>query len=193
MRLWVLVLATLLIFPLACGGMHGGASTAATIARVLDGDTIVLTDGRHVRLVQLDAPETDQDECYAAEAKAVLIRLLPFGTEVEIETDPTLDKRDRFGRILAYVARNGTNINLELVREGAASPYFFHGDRGRYARPPRGGQRSQPASARALGRLFRHRSRSAPRRPGPKLAICKSRPADGPCRQENDPPWPKRE
>jgi endonuclease YncB( thermonuclease family) len=113
--------------------MHGGASTTATIARVLDGDTIVLTDGRHVRLVQLDAPETDEAECYAAEATGVLIRLLPFGTEVEIETDPTLDKRDRFGRILAYVARNGTNINLELVREGAASPYFFHGDRGRYA------------------------------------------------------------
>jgi endonuclease YncB( thermonuclease family) len=132
-RLRSLVLPTLLIFPLACGGMHAGASPAANIARVLDGDTIVLTDGRHVRLVQLDAPETDENECYAAEAKGVLIRLLPFGTEVEIETDPALDKRDRFGRILAYVERDGTNINLELVREGAASPYFFHADRGRYA------------------------------------------------------------
>jgi micrococcal nuclease len=133
MRLRALVLATPLIFPLACGGMHAGASTTATIARVLDGDTIVLTDGRHVRLVQLDAPETDEHECYAAEAKGVLIYLLPFGTEVEIETDPALDKRDRFGRILAYLERNGTNINLELVREGAAGPYFFQGARGRYA------------------------------------------------------------
>jgi len=133
MRLRTLVLATLLIFPLACAGMHAGASPTATVARVLDGDTIVLTDGRHVRLVQLDAPETDENECYAAEAKGVLIRLLPFGTEVEIETDPALDKRDRFGRILAYVERDGTNINLELVREGAASPYFFHADHGRYA------------------------------------------------------------
>jgi micrococcal nuclease len=133
MRLRALVLATLLIFPLACAGMHAGASPPATVARVLDGDTIVLTDGRHVRLVQLEAPETDENECYAAEAKGVLIRLLPFATEVEIETDPALDKRDRFGRILAYVERDGTNINLELVREGAASPYFFHGNRGRYA------------------------------------------------------------
>lgn len=132
-RLRALILATLVIFPLACGGMHAGASPSATIARVVDGDTIVLTDGRHVRLVQLDAPETDENECYAAEAKGVLIRLLPFGTEVEIETDPALDKRDRFGRILAYVGRDGTNINLELVRAGAASPYFFHADRGRYA------------------------------------------------------------
>jgi micrococcal nuclease len=133
MRLRALVLATLFIFPLACTGMHAGGSPTATVARVLDGDTILLADGRHVRLVQLDAPETDENECYAAEAKRVLIRLLPFGAEVEIETDPALDKRDRFGRILAYVERDGTNINLELVREGAASPYFFHGNRGRYA------------------------------------------------------------
>lgn len=132
-RLRALILSTLIIFPLACGGMHAGASPGATIARVVDGDTIVLTDGRQVRLVQLDAPETDEDECYAAEAKGVLIRLLPFETEVEIETDHALDKQDTYGRILAYVEKNGTNINLELVREGAASPYFFHGDQGRYA------------------------------------------------------------
>jgi endonuclease YncB( thermonuclease family) len=127
----VLVLTALLIFPLACGRMHDGKT--GIVARVLDGDTIVLTNGRHVRLVQLDAPETDEDECYAPEAKGVLIRLLPFETEVEVEIDPALDKRDRFGRTLAYVEKNGTNINVELVREGAAAPWFFHGDRGRYA------------------------------------------------------------
>ena len=130
MRFRALALPMLLTFPLACGGTP---SPTGTVARVLDGDTIVLTNGRHVRLVQLDAPETDEDECYAAEAKGVLIRLLPFETEVEIELDPALDKRDRFGRTLAYLEKNGTNINLELVREGAASPYFFHGDQGRYA------------------------------------------------------------
>ena len=127
-RLSALVVATLLIFPLACGRTHG-----ATVARVLDGDTITLQDGRHVRLVQLDAPETDENECYADEAKQALQRLLPFGTRVEIETDPALDHIDVYGRMLADVEKNGANINLELVREGAASPYFFHGDRGRYS------------------------------------------------------------
>jgi endonuclease YncB( thermonuclease family) len=122
-----LALAALLAVP-GCGG-----APPATVARVLDGDTIVLADGRHVRLVQLDAPETDENECYAQEAKRTLRRLLPPGTHVSIETDPALDKHDIYGRTLAYVQRNGTNINLELVRAGAASPYFFHGDRGRYA------------------------------------------------------------
>jgi micrococcal nuclease len=123
-----LVAVLVLAVPLACGGARD-----ATVARVLDGDTIALTDGRHVRLVQLDAPETDEDECYAREAERVLVRLLPPGARVEIETDAALDQRDRFGRILAYVSRNGTNINLALVRAGAASVWFYEGDRGRYA------------------------------------------------------------
>jgi micrococcal nuclease len=132
MRARILVL-TLLVFPLACGGTHAGFSPTGRVAQVLDGDTIVLMDGRHVRLVQLDAPETDDNECYAEEAKRVLERLLPRGTEVSIEQDPALDQRDRFGRTLAYVKRNSTNINLELVRAGAAAPWFYQGERGRHA------------------------------------------------------------
>jgi micrococcal nuclease len=125
-----LLLVLLAFFSPACGGRHGASAKVAT---VLDGDTIVLQDGRHVRLVQLDAPETDERECYADQAKTLLYRLIPPGTEVEIETDPALDTVDRFGRTLAYVKKDGTNINLEVVRAGAAAPWFFEGDRGRYA------------------------------------------------------------
>jgi micrococcal nuclease len=125
------MLIALLVFPLACGGMHDGGTV--TVAGVLDGDTITLRDGRHVRLVQLDAPETDEGECYAGEAERVLTSLVPPGASVEIETDPALDQRDKFGRILAYVEKDGANINLELVRRGAAAPWFYEGDRGRYA------------------------------------------------------------
>ena len=125
-----LLLILFALLPLACGGTH---SALAKVETVLDGDTIVLEDGRHVRLVQLDAPETDERECYADQAKTALYRLIPPGTDVEIETDPALDTLDRFGRTLAYVKKDGTNINLELVREGAAAPWFFQGDRGGYA------------------------------------------------------------
>jgi micrococcal nuclease len=127
----VLILIALLACPLACGGTHGAGT--ARVAEVLDGDTIVLNDGRHVRLVQLDAPETDEGECYAREAEHVLARLIPPGTEVELESDPALDQRDRFGRTLAYVKKDRTNINLELVRRGAASTWFYEGERGCYA------------------------------------------------------------
>jgi endonuclease YncB( thermonuclease family) len=126
-----LLILVLALFPLACLPWHG--ESTATVREVLDGDTIVLQDGRHVRLVQLDAPETDERECYADQAKTTLYRLIPPGTEVEIETDPALDKVDQYGRALAYVGKDGTNINVELVRQGAAAPWFFDGNRGRHA------------------------------------------------------------
>ena len=128
MSLLILALVALLALA-ACGG----DDRQATVARVLDGDTIVLQDGRHVRLVKLDAPETDERECYADQARTTLHRLIPPGTDVTIETDPSLDQVDRYGRTLAYVKKDSTNINLELVRRGAAAPWFFDGNRGRYA------------------------------------------------------------
>ncbi|HYY32735.1 MAG TPA: thermonuclease family protein [Gaiellaceae bacterium] len=134
MRARACLLTILVSFPLACGGTHVPPDNPdGTVARVLDGDTVVLTDGRHVRLVQLDAPEIDESECYAQQAKRTLERFLPVGVHVRVETDPALDKVDRFGRTLAYVERNGADINLELVKEGAAAPWFYHGDRGRHA------------------------------------------------------------
>jgi micrococcal nuclease len=52
---------------------------------------------------------------------------------VSLAADPTLDDRDRYGRLLRYVFVRGENVNVELVREGAASPYFFRKERGEYA------------------------------------------------------------
>jgi micrococcal nuclease len=59
--------------------------------------------------------------------------LIPPDTAVRLEFDSDLDRVDRFGRSLAYVFEGEVNVNVELVRRGAAAPYFFGGDRGRYA------------------------------------------------------------
>ena len=106
--------------------------TAAVVEWVNDGDTLTLTNGAKVRLVQIDAPELETD-CYGRAALEALIALAPKGTRVTLSADPRLDDRDRYGRLLRYVLVRGENVNVELVREGAASPYFFRGDRGRYA------------------------------------------------------------
>ena len=52
----------------ACGGMSTPAGTA-TVDSVRDGDTILLENGRRVRLVQVDAPELGV-ECWGDEAAA---------------------------------------------------------------------------------------------------------------------------
>ena len=94
------------------------AGEKGTVAEVVDGDTLRLEDGRRVRLVQIDAPEVDDRECYGAEAAAALHALAPEGTEVTLVRDPVLDGVDRFGRLLRYVFAGARNLNVELVREG---------------------------------------------------------------------------
>ncbi len=105
---------------------------AGIVALVNDGDTLRLTDGRKVRLLQIDAPEL-QTDCYGRAALALLRRLAPEGARVTLQRDPDLDDRDRYGRLLRYVFAGGRNVNLALVRAGAASPYFYRKERGRYA------------------------------------------------------------
>lgn len=104
----------------------------ATVEWVNDGDTITLAGGAKVRLVQIDAPEL-QSDCYGRAALRALIDLTPKGTHVTLVADPELDERDVHGRLLRYVYREGRNVNVELVRRGAASPYYFRKARGDFA------------------------------------------------------------
>ena len=50
--------------------------------------------------------------------------------------EPKTDAVDAYGRLLRYVfrARDGLDVNVQLVRVGAAAPYFYDYRRGRYAR-----------------------------------------------------------
>jgi len=105
---------------------------AGTVGYVSDGDTLRLTDGRRVRIVQIDAPELETD-CYGQAARRALLRLTPPGTRVTLERDPALDTVDRYERLLRYVAVGRRDVGLALVAEGAAEPYFFDNDRGRHA------------------------------------------------------------
>jgi endonuclease YncB( thermonuclease family) len=73
-------------------------------------------------------------ECFGSEASAAAKRLLPRGTVVRLVDDPAVDDVDAFGRLLRYVVRrDGLDVNLRLVADGAAAPYFFHGTRGVHA------------------------------------------------------------
>jgi micrococcal nuclease len=110
-----------------------GAAEAAVVASVYDGDTLTLRDGRRVRLLQIDTPELGSGECYSRAARTALLSFAPVGKPIVLEPDPALDRVDRYGRLLRYVKRNGVNVNIALVARGAAAPYFYRGERGRYA------------------------------------------------------------
>lgn len=130
------------------------------IERVVDGDTIVVNDGHYietVRLLGIDAPETNSatgkaPECYASEATQALRTLLPVGTAVLLETDPSQDTYDQYGRLLAYVYVAETpqrSVNETLVASGAAHEYTFKGRAYAQQSELRGAQ--EHASEQSLG------------------------------------------
>jgi len=109
------------------------ASAAVFISKVYDGDTITLSTGERVRLLQIDTPEISPRECYGDQARAALVKLLKTPGELSLKTDAKLDNKDRYGRLLRYVFIGQTNINLRLVEIGAAVPYFYKGAKGHYS------------------------------------------------------------
>ena len=114
----------------------GGAPTAyaaSNVSKVVDGDTITMSNGEKVRLLQIDTPELASKECYADQARIALVKLLSQSGKVTLTTDPNLDKVDRYGRSLRYVFIGKTNVNLKLVEIGAAAPYFYRSEKGVYA------------------------------------------------------------
>lgn len=96
------------------------ATPALSVRSVTDGDTLVVSDGRRVRLAQVDAPETS--ECFGSEATEAL-RRMAGGQAVTLRRPSNGPERDRYGRTLAEVLVAGRSVNEALVAEGAAEWY----------------------------------------------------------------------
>lgn len=110
------------------------AGKSHLVASVTDGDTIRLRGGARVRLVQVDTPEASgRAECGGRAAAAALEQQLPPGARVRLVAEPAGDRVDRYGRLLRYVYRGDRNLNVWLVRQGHAAPYYYDGIRGRLA------------------------------------------------------------
>ena len=129
-KLIAVVAVALTCIPLAS---PASATTAIFISKVFDGDTVTISTGERVRLLQIDTPELSSSECYGNEARAALVSLLNNKTGITLVEDPKLDKVDRFGRLLRYVFVGKTNVNLKMVKMGAAAPYFYKGGKGLYS------------------------------------------------------------
>ena len=147
-------LIALVVAALALAAAHlsGAAPSAdvAVVSAIYDGDTLSLRDGRRVRLLQIDTPELGSGDCYSRAARTALLALAPPGSSVRLEADARLDRVDRYGRLLRYVVRAGVNVNLELVRRGAAAPYFYRGEQGRHAGTLLASARGAKAARRGL-------------------------------------------
>lgn len=85
------------------------------VQRVVDGDTIVLADGRRIRYIGINTPE--RGEPFWREAKDYNVRKVG-GKVVTLEFGPL--REDKYGRTLAYVFVGGEMVNAQLLQAGWA-------------------------------------------------------------------------
>lgn len=95
------------------------------VVRVIDGDTIKLSNGEKVRLIGVDTPETVHPskpvEYFGREASKFTKQLCE-GKTVRLEYD--WQKTDKYGRTLAYIyLTDGRLVNAEIIKEGYGFAY----------------------------------------------------------------------
>ena len=100
-----------------------GAAENVIVTKVIDGDTIVVEGGYHVRLLGMDADENGYP-CY--EPAKIRLEELVLSKQVGLEKDKT--DLDQYGRCLRYIFINNTNVDVQLVQEGLAVARFYPPD-----------------------------------------------------------------
>ncbi|MBL1274886.1 MAG: thermonuclease family protein [Ectothiorhodospiraceae bacterium] len=108
---------------LGCAG--GPVDETATVAQVIDGDTVRLSDGRSVRLIGINTPEIGRkgkpSEPLARKAGAALKRFLGANgkSRPEIGLQYGQEKHDRYGRLLAHVyLPDGKSVEEYMLKQG---------------------------------------------------------------------------
>jgi len=103
-----------------CPAPAGLASV--TVQRVVDGDTLRLSDGRSVRMIGLNTPELGRqgrsDEPFAVAARKRLQALVDAsGGRVGLR--PGKQAKDHYGRTLAHIySTSGANLEAQMLADG---------------------------------------------------------------------------
>jgi micrococcal nuclease len=102
--------------PYGCRDAGPSRASTGRVARVIDGDTIILRDGRKIRYLNIDCPE--RGEPFFDRALRHNRRLVD-GRDVGLTFCPEKE-RDRYGRWLAHVRCGDLHAGRALLREGLA-------------------------------------------------------------------------
>ncbi len=156
--------------PCPCSKAAGGGSTPkvppgrrikARVLHAVDGDTLevrIRATGAtvDVRLIGVDTPETHRPdtpiECGGPKASRSM-HGLAGRHRVTLLTDPSQDRFDRFGRLLAYAIRGRRDLNRAQVRRGWAKVYVYRGVPFRRVRAYRHAATKARAEHRGVWRL----------------------------------------
>ncbi|MHC8322788.1 thermonuclease family protein [Pseudomonas sp. GB2N2] len=96
--------------------------TQIAVQRVVDGDTLRLSDGRSVRMIGLNTPELGKqgrsDEPFAVAARKRLEALIA-ASDGRVGVLAGKESKDRYGRTLAHLyGAGGANLEAQMLAEG---------------------------------------------------------------------------
>jgi len=90
------------------------------VIRIIDGDTVVLEDGNHVRFLGINTPEKSMNNF----EKAKEFLKVTENQTVRIESYGV----DKYGRILGHVFFRKTHLNEEILKNGLGTLYYYEED-----------------------------------------------------------------
>jgi micrococcal nuclease len=115
--------------PLSTQPIASVSAEMAVVKRVIDGDTIELTDGRKVRYIGVDTPELHHPikkvQCFGKEAMEENAKLVE-GKKIKMVKD--VSEVDKYKRLLRYIYVDGIFVNEYMAKEGYARPATFPPD-----------------------------------------------------------------
>ena len=92
------------------------------VSKDIDGDTIELASGPHVRFLEINTPEKGMK--WSAEASQRTDSLTKNG--VYLQKD--VENEDKYGRWLRYVFTDDSFVNAELIKQGLATVFIVGND-----------------------------------------------------------------
>jgi micrococcal nuclease len=97
-------------------------SRVYSVSDVIDGDTIELEGGQHVRFLEINTPEKGMK--WSAEATAFTENAVSGGVYLTRDSED----EDKYGRLLRYVFTDDSFVNAELVQQGLATVFIVGND-----------------------------------------------------------------
>lgn len=143
------VLVGLALLATGCAGpsLSAPAGSGYPVTKVVDGDTVhVNRNGQDVKVRLLRINTTERGKFGYKQGQRQLAELIgnrPVTLEFEEE------RRDRYGRELAYLIADGKNLNIEMVRSGWTKFYVKYGA-GKYAKEFRRAESEAKSARRGL-------------------------------------------
>ncbi|MBP3840710.1 MAG: thermonuclease family protein [Bacilli bacterium] len=126
----ILIIMLILLTPTL---VFAQSKEKAKLVKCIDGDTAIFKIGKEeekVRFLAINTPEYSRNkkESYGKEASDYTCKKLEKAEKIELEYDPLSEKRDKYGRVLAWVFLDGKLLQEDLVRKGYAEVKYVYKD-----------------------------------------------------------------